>query len=146
MSVTRAEVEQRFRDFDAAYFEGRLAGRTCVELLVPTQGNHLAQPEDGACKYDGSVIYLNPRSEHDWEGTLLHEMVHAFECCFGEQLAESEEGRSPVSAPPFLRWAFAQVLHEAVRSHASPRRRTSSRPAPLLSLNPTARHHNLHTA
>jgi hypothetical protein len=100
MSVTRAEVEQRFRDFDAAYFEGRLAGRTCVELLVPTQGNHLAQPEDGACKYDGSVIYLNPRSEHDWEGTLLHEMVHAFECCFGEQLAESEEGRDTAARYP----------------------------------------------
>jgi hypothetical protein len=92
--MTQDQVEELFQTFDAALFQGRLSTGTQVELLVPTQGNRLAQPEDGACRSDGSVVYLNPRSEHDWQCTLLHEMVHAFEYRFGSEIAVSTEGRA----------------------------------------------------
>ena len=93
MSFTQAEAEARFVALDATHFGGRLAATTFIELIVPMRGNRLAQPEDGACKSDGSIVYLNPRSGYDWESTLLHEMVHAFEYRFGDEIIESAEAR-----------------------------------------------------
>ena len=93
MPVSRDQVEELFRSFDSTLFQGRLSTGTAVELLVPTRGNRLAQPEDGACRSDGSVVYLNPRSDHDWECTLVHEMVHAFEYRFGDEIRATPEGR-----------------------------------------------------
>lgn len=97
LSLTTPWLRRAFADFDARFFGGRLASGTQVAIMeVPQEGQApaLEEAEHGACKKNGSILYVNPSSNHDWRCSLLHEMVHAFEYRFPDAVTETDEGRA----------------------------------------------------
>ena len=87
---TNATLRERFMAFDNSFFGGRLANTTVV-AVDPIAGR---EDIDGRTKTDGSIIYVNARSQHEWECTLLHEMSHAYVHQFAAQITPSGEARA----------------------------------------------------
>ncbi len=85
------ELRGRFESLDQELFEGRLKNGTVVQIMEPREGVDLAEDIDGYCRNDGSEIRINPVAE-EWECTLVHEMVHAFEYRFPDDIKVTEEG------------------------------------------------------
>lgn len=87
-------VAETFARFDRLFFDGRLEGGTVTAQVIVPRGRteRLDDVEQGSCKKDGSIIYLNGAGDHDWRYTLLHEMVHAFEYRFPGDIQPTAEG------------------------------------------------------
>ena len=86
--TTQADLDQQFKAFDQQFFDSRLTTGTKVAF-------HPDLPADeGVCKKDGSLIYVGDGSRPEWERTLLHEMVHAFEHRFPDDLLVTTEGEA----------------------------------------------------
>jgi hypothetical protein len=123
------ELQTKFREFDIGYFGGRLydggtqarvmssddlratlleMGRTKEAVRIP---DDIA--EDGLTSPDGSVIWVNPEGDHDWQCTLLHEMVHAYEKRFGARMLKSEEGRAAAAWSEGPLPKMCHVVHSA---------------------------------
>jgi hypothetical protein len=117
---TLNELQATFDAFDRLHFEGVLNGM--VRLVVATlpanapSDVELGDLAHGATSPDGREIRLNPEGDHEWEFTLLHEMVHSFEALFPGQIVVTQEGsvasaRCPVvlygpHSPPFFTRLF----------------------------------------
>jgi len=82
---TQQQAAAAFSRFDAAYFSGTLAASTAVAVkAMPSAlsgGNHSG----------GTVIEINA-TDPNWEETLIHEMVHATEFQFPQQITLTPEG------------------------------------------------------
>ena len=103
MPVTQAQLDEAFKAFDQEYFEGQLVGGTTVTLEPKLAG---AETDDGDCSRDGKLILISPRDDHNWECTLLHEMVHAQEYRFPGAITPSDEGRA--ASKRFPRYLYGE--------------------------------------
>lgn len=85
-----ADLQAAFKRFDDQFFGGRLAVGTRVVFDPKLNG---ITTERGATKKDGSIVFVSP-GDLDWEYVLIHEMVHAFEYRYPDEVEVSETGRS----------------------------------------------------
>ena len=118
-------MQAKFAEFEQLHFAGALKG--LVQLVVATLPPNappdveLADLAHGATSPDGREIRLNPEGDHEWEFTLLHEMVHAFEAIFPDQISPTAEGATASARCPVLLYglhspAFFTKLFEIIRA------------------------------
>jgi hypothetical protein len=95
---TVIELQAKFTELDQLHFGGALNG--LVQLVVATLPPHappdveLGDLAHGATSPDGKEIRMNPGGDHEWEFTLLHEMVHSFEAQHAGNIHVTQEGEA----------------------------------------------------
>lgn len=122
---TLAELQVRFVAFDQLHFGGALNGlvQLVVAALPPNAPPdvELADLAHGATSPDGREIRLNPEGDHEWEFTLLHEMVHSYEAILPARINPTPEGATASArCPPIIYGphspAFFTKLFEIMRA------------------------------
>lgn len=105
------EIRHLFIKLNDLYFKGLLKSKTKVESKE-LNGRY------AGCKKDDSIIYIDlnwsSEMEIDLEGSLIHEMCHAFEVNFPDKIHETEEAKKFATA-------LERPLMESIYEYHSPK-------------------------